>query len=343
MKPYRFSFHVVLFLLLLWALPGVCADVAEVQGAGDEPRFGGWLVYWDSAKGIRDLRRAGELFDYVSFFAYELNSEGDPVYAPGMEKRLKKFFKLAGKKGFEPWVTVVNDVRLSENVAIQKDTVLLRGILGNKKKRNAHAKNLARQVADDGFVGLHLDYEALAVSDQDNYRAFVKKLQRECDKRDIALEVVLEPVNGPEPTPGEHDIVVMAYNLHGPHSGPGPVATPSFISSLSSRGLIDRNKEPAVAFSIVGYWWKQDGSVPALRWNDAFAAALSAAEMFRQSGTDVPYALFDDGSQLWYEDEISVLSKYVSADVSGFHDVLFWRLGGLDDRFFALLRNLREN
>ena len=223
------------FARLLLLITGVilfisCASVKEIA---PPQHLGAWLVYWDGERGLSELEAQGALFDRVSLFAYELDVNGNPQPAPHFEELLPHFFELAKKQGFEPWVTVVNDVQVDGNTVLPKGVQLLKRVLSDPELRRNHAASLAEKVSSDGFVGLDLDYECLTVSDQNNFRNFVSELSQELQRRNLRLNVVLEPQQGPLPFPGTEDLTVMGYYLHGEHNGPGPIATPGFAKVFS--------------------------------------------------------------------------------------------------------------
>ena len=73
-------------------------------------QVGAWLVYWAGDSGLAELDRHGSLFDQVSLFAYELDEDGNPVLPDPCGAILPRFLAIARRQGFQPWVTVVNDV-----------------------------------------------------------------------------------------------------------------------------------------------------------------------------------------------------------------------------------------
>ena len=112
-------------------------------------------------------------------------------------------------------------------------------------------------VKKNGFAGLTLDYEGLTNRQAENYQAFVRELAQELAKDNIGLNVLVEPRRGPLPQPGTVRVTVMAYNLHGLHSGPGPWATPAFIAGLGKRGEGDSQGSPTVALAAGGFGPKE--------------------------------------------------------------------------------------
>ena len=299
-----------------------------------------WAVYFDSERGLAELQQHGELFDRVSLFAYELDPVGSPTPAPNMDTMIAPFLDLAAVKGFEPWVTVVNDVRYDVDRVVAKDSTLIHELLADPARRVAHARELADRVAGDGFKGLHLDYERVPESERVPFQAFIRTLGNELRQRGLGLEVVVEPVTGPLPAAGNSSVVVMAYDLFGEHSGPGPRSTPDFVTELGSRGAVDSDSAAALAVAVGGFSWDSDGEVNSIDWSEAQQLADSSERMQR-AVSGVPTVQIDDKTQVWYEDPESLLGKWRAAWAAGFRRLAIWRLGGNDERLFDLIRQLK--
>lgn len=300
-----------------------------------------WVVYFDADRGMAEVRDHGALFDRISLFAYELTPDGRPRPAPVAEQMIPQFLQLAEDLGFEPWITVVNDVRLGSDSAILKDSTLVHELIADPVRREAHVTALVEEVAQDGFSGLHLDYEQILESDSCNFRAFVEELRRELGRRGLGLEVVIEPSRGPLPEPNTTNVSVMGYDLFGPHSGPGPRATPEFVSGLSQRASGDADDAGGLAIALGGFAWEPGGEVRSVDWARATQLSAMAQSRQRDESNGVPSARFDDGTELWFEDPESLLGKWDAAWKAGFRRLLLWRLGGNDERLFVLLRDLR--
>jgi spore germination protein YaaH len=300
-----------------------------------------WVVYYDADRGMAELRDHGALFDRISLFAYELGPDGNPQPAPHVPRMIPQFLRMAEEIGFAPWITVVNDVRFSGDSAILKDPGLVHELVGDPVRRGAHARALAERATSDGFAGVHLDYEQVAEADSSDFGAFVENLQRELEFRGLGLEVVVEPSYGPLPRPRTTSVSVMGYDLFGPHSGPGPRATPEFVAGLQPRASGDTDSAAGLAIALSGFAWQPNGAVTPLDWARAGQLAAEGQMWQREATNGVPTARLDDGTEVWFEDPESLLRKWDAAWRSGFRRLLLWRLGGNDARLFDLLGDLR--
>jgi spore germination protein YaaH len=301
-----------------------------------------WVVYYDADRGLDEVQAHGALFDRISLFAYELRPDGIPQPAPHMSRMIPQFLTIAGESGFEPWVTVVNDVRFGGDSAILKDPDLVHDILSDEAWREDHARVLAERAQNDGFAGLHLDYERVADSDSSEFRAFVGVLADELKGRGLELEIVVEPSYGPVPSPNTTSVSVMGYDLHGPHSGPGPRATPEFVAGLQTRAAGDTDNAAGLAIALSGFSWSPGGEVTPVDWTATGQMSADGGTWQRNAADGVPNARLDDGTEIWFEDPESISRKWDAAWRSGFRRLLLWRLGGNDERLFSLLRDFRR-
>jgi len=331
----------VALALFMWLSIGAFLLIS--CGPADKPapprQLGAWLVYWSAESGLAELKTHGNLFHQVSLFAYELDETGNPCPGPGVTKIIPQFLQLAREKGFQPWVTVVNDVQYY-NHKVLKDKRAFEILLRDPPVRLAHVRSLAAMVKKNGFTGLTLDYEGLENRQAENYQTFVRELAQELSKDNLGLNVLVEPRRGPLPQSGTVRLTVMAYNLHGPHSGPGPRATPAFIASLGQRAAGDSQGSPAVALAVGGFLWPKGGKVQKVSWDEAFRMA-QGAEVGRSSLDSCPFARWANHSEMWFEDPVSLQAKWQAARQAGYHDLWLWHLGDNNKKLFDWLTQLQ--
>ncbi|MEW6185702.1 MAG: glycosyl hydrolase family 18 protein [Thermodesulfobacteriota bacterium] len=330
---FLLGFSLVVSLLILVA----CGRQKEYVRPGS---IGSWVVYWDGLRGMKELETYGNLFDRVSLFGFEIGEDGKPQSAPGLQGLIPRFIELSKEKGFSPWVTLVNDWRGSEKV-ILKETTTLGRILSDNKERRKQVRAIVDLVAADGFSGLDLDYEGFSNRDRPFLDPFISELSAELKKKGLGFTVVVEPRKDRYlPPTGTVSLIVMGYNLHGPHNGPGPRATPKFLRSLRSRGQGDTSGKPVLALAVGGFVWGKNNKVKPLDWKTGNEQGEKAPEKGRGTG-DVPYARLGDGSLIWYDDPKSLAAKW-KASADGFKGLMIWRLGGNDDRLFHWLGTLKK-
>ncbi|UQT38853.1 glycosyl hydrolase family 18 protein [Acidaminococcus intestini] len=130
-----------------------------------------------------------------------------------------------------------------------KDTEQLASLLATGKSRKKHAVSILDLAEKHGFSGVEIDYETLWKKGdtrlQEHFLRFLSELETQAARRHLKVRVILEP-SAPfgAPFPKNIEYVVMAYNLHGPHNGPGPKADLAFIRRTMKKMDALRGRPP---------------------------------------------------------------------------------------------------
>ena len=259
-----------------------------------------WVVDWDNSSYI-EYKKNKSHYSGVSNFAVSFNENLSFI--------LPKEIEASNK-----YLSFVNDTNF-----VPKSQSLLDLILKDDKVADKVISNMIQ--ASKGYSGIELDFEGFwkneALTKQ--YMRFTYRLYRQCLKNNLKLRIVLEPsftkqdfIKGPE-------YVVMAYNLYGKHSGPGPKANYEFIDKLIEKSKI----LPDVSFAIAngGCLW---GEKPMyLTYNQI--QNLEPTNIVRDK-SDVLVADTKQG-KVWYADEVTIenWTKYIN---NKGYNVSIWRLGG---------------
>lgn len=259
-----------------------------------------WVVDWDNSSYI-EYKKNKSHYSGVSNFAVSFNEDLSFI--------LPKEIEASNK-----YLSFVNDTNF-----VPKSQSLLDLILKDDKVADKVISNMIQ--ASKGYSGIELDFEGFwkneALTKQ--YMRFTYRLYRQCLKNNLKLRIVLEPsftkqdfIKGPE-------YIVMAYNLYGKHSGPGPKANYEFIDKLIEKSKI----LPSVSFAIAngGCLW---GEKPIyLTYNQI--QTLNPTNIKRDK-SDVLEADTEQG-KVWYADEVTIenWTKYIN---SKGYNVSIWRLGG---------------
>ncbi len=306
-------------------------------------KFGAWIVYWDFQRGYEEFRRFGEVFDKVSLFAYEINSKGFPVRTKELNlSKVRAFVKLAKIKKAEPWLTLVNDLRLKSGRILLKEYFSLKRIFKNQKLRKKQIGEIISILKNFGFKGIDLDFERIPEELSEEYGNYISELSLELKKYGLSLNVILEPYKGPVPYWGTTNLTVMAYNLHGKNTLPGPRSTSSLIKKVFKRVEGDARGKPSVAIALKGFLWTKEGKTKRIDFKEAEDIKMNNIEnVERDSDSNVPYIKFANGSELWYDDVVSLRKKIITARKSGYQRIMFWYLGGNPVKFFYLLNSFK--
>src|SRR5699024_7885597 len=110
-------------------------------------------------------------------------------------------------------------------------------------KRKKHIKSIMKLAENETIDGIEVDYENIPEDLIEDYVKFIEDLSKATEEQDVSLRVVLEPSFPVEDVdlPEEPLYSVMAYDLYGTHSGPGPKADDEFLDGLASRFLSKPN------------------------------------------------------------------------------------------------------
>ena len=292
-----------------------------------------WLAYWDLESGTKDLDRIGKKLDQLSYFGAYFNKD-DTLFLPG-ELSAKKSELQAKKQGYETYLTFVNDKQKADGSVVMKDTEVLRRVFADEAAMNKHMDEIIALTLQSGFDGIEIDYERVWREDDIGplFVTFTDKLYAKARKNNLKLRVVLEPgtpfaatrfVRGPE-------YVVMAYNLYGVHSGPGPKANRGFIQKTAAL-MASLPGEKSIAFSTGGCLWSDNGEKRFLTEAEAKSLAVTHdLEAVRDGESQcLVYSYQDNGVsyQVWYADIKTVNYWIALAQEQGINNISLWRLGG---------------
>ena len=155
-----------------------------------------------------------------------------------------------------------------------------RRLLNLKSARARAIRGIARLTEEHNFAGIHLDFEYLPPEDSNRLGEFLSELRALPFSGSITV-AVFPPVEFPEKWSRFHDlsliaayadeVVLMGYDLHGTHTGPGPVTDPEWVEK-NIRAVLKHIRPEKLWLGIPAYGY---------RWCGGRAAALSAKQAVR--------------------------------------------------------------
>lgn len=336
-------------LLLVSAAAGLSCAGAEPVKSGPHPevRLSAWSAYWDDASGAEEYRGFRHHLSGFSAFA-ALYGPGDVLVVP---EETQRALIQAEKDGKETYLTVVNDSRDDSGRNVEKDMELTRRILRDDEARIEQANAMVDAAKKLGAAGVELDFERVFKDAklQEAYLHFTYQLSLACTRAGLKLRIVLEPsapfdapfAKGPE-------YVVMLYNLHGLHNGPGPKADGAFIRKTIDRmAQLPGRKSAAIATG--GCVWQDYGLLGLRRGTTRFLSSQEAAALAEEKAV-VPardemsgvlhFAYEKDGHhyEVWYADAETVNAWITEIAGLGIRNVSIWRLGGNGDEMTRDIR-----
>lgn len=313
-------------------LLGGCYSQTTDAMEGHNPTFHGWVVYWDASRGEKELlavdkAKTGVTYNGVSYFGAYYDKKGQLL----LPKEFPSEVNVPGDR----FLTIVNDKENEDGAITRKDPEFVAAILKSDGERRRHAKEILDLAHSGGYNGVEIDYERVwkDVKLRNNFAAFLKILQEQATKRHLALRVILEPsvdyskVNLPKgPT-----YVIMAYNLFGTHSGPGPKADYQFLRK-TARSLDSVPRPHGVALSTGGCYWDSTGVKKFIATTDAIRLAKKydvTPERDSLSGA-LHFTYTDEAgvtATIWYADETTIELWIKTVKPYELDDISIWRMG----------------
>lgn len=286
-----------------------------------------WIVDWCMDDGIKEANAIKSNLNSVQVFGAYFNDKDEVFISQDILNSDIDIEK-------DLYLTVVNDIVYEDKKSVQKDSELITRILSDNEKRNKHINKLIDLVNRYEFDGLELDYEKIEPDLWDEYILFIDDLGKLLNKNEKKLRIVLEASSPFDKfdMPDEYEYVVMAYNLYGYHSGPGPKADKSFIKSLSKKS-VSNLKNIRMAFSLGGFDWKEDEESPkALTKPDVNKIIKDYnVKVNRDNKSGANYFYYYDLDNVkhtvWYSDEETIKIWMDTAKEEGINKFALWRLG----------------
>lgn len=236
---------------------------------------------------------------------------------------------------------------------------LAAAVLENGRTRSEFINQLESMIKEYGYDGVNLDIENIKLDDRDRYSLLVKELFERLNPQGYKVTVCVPAKTHDNLTSswsGPFDykeigrysdiVVIMTYDEHGYHSGPGPIASNGWVRDVA-RYAAEVIPPEKILLGIPGYGfdWTAGQSCPRYI---SFAQAVSVAES-RQADilwddtARSPYFKYSDGDsaghEVWFEDAASLNYKLDILEEFGLKGIAIWRLGMEDPAVWDILNN----
>lgn len=304
-----------------------------------------WLVDWLADKSLIEVSKASKGIDQLLLFGIYFDEAGQLYEVDQKRELIKRVLAEDAFQEKEIYVTIVNDQFRADGTIIQKSPELLDMLLATPDSRQAHIEDIVEYAKAYHIDGIEIDYERIPIHLVKNYISFIQELKLALEKENLALRIVLEPSFPSDkfPLPEELSYVVMAYNLYGFHSGPGPKANYDFLDQLSTTFPNDAGNI-SIALATGGFAWKNDQakqlsneqieeilqnqSIEPIR--DPSSGALTF--IYKENGEDV---------EVWFADAKTIVSWCDHLREHGYTQFSIWRAGGLTEDFLYAIKNIK--
>ncbi|WP_052455734.1 glycosyl hydrolase family 18 protein [Bhargavaea cecembensis] len=308
-------------------------------------KISAWAVEWQEEAGLEEVRQAAEGIDDLLLFGAYFSGNGGLLLTDSAKRMLDTVFTDERLEKQEKFLTIVNDRFLAPGQVEHKNPELIRTVLSDAESESRHIDEILRLASAYPLDGIELDYENVPTDLAGQFINFIKRLDERLADKQLKLRVVLEPGFPADrlSLPAGVGFTVMAYNLHGFHSGPGPKADEAFLDQLMDR-FPNVNNNISFAFSTGGFAWK-DGSATALTELQAIEFAGKANNPpDRDSGSQaLSFQADEDGavSEVWYADAETIRHwmEYMHK-CGGYKGFSIWRMGGLSGPTLNMLEEL---
>jgi peptidoglycan-N-acetylglucosamine deacetylase len=201
----------------------------------------------------------------------------------------------------------------------------------------------AALLAAGGYRGVVIDFEGHAAADRVALLRVVAALADSAHAHGVRTVAVALPAADTANYPArpflEHAdlVVVMLYDEHWAGSGPGSIASPSWVRErLQARvGEVGPSRIVA-ALPVYGYRWPVAGAAEVISYRDAERLAGEAGmQLVREPSTLELRATRANEWQLWVSDAESLRALRTNVEQSGVRRIALWRLGLEDPQVWA--------
>ncbi|MBP1991823.1 glycosyl hydrolase family 18 protein [Paenibacillus eucommiae] len=341
----------VLICVIVYGIKFYAGDQGNGRGKDKEPmapvELSAWLVDWQWQTGLEDLQAIYPSLNSLQVFAAYFDHTDSLYFTEAFNQAQPLISETRSQMGAaKRYLTLVNDRYDQNGKAVQKDSALITRLMSTTESRKRHIDEILARADTDGYDGIEIDYEKIADDDWEQVLLFYAELYQRLDVIGKSLRIVLEPrtpINKLS-LPEGPSYVMMAYNLYGTHSGPGPKADHAFIAELADR-MDPIPGEPYIAFALGGFEWNKDGKAAALTEKQAAELSqksLDSPQRDTASGSVRFSYMAEDKSKhtVWYADDITLAGWIETARQAGYSNIALWRLGGMQDGMLEYLKRL---
>jgi spore germination protein YaaH/chitodextrinase len=234
-----------------------------------------------------------------------------------------------------------------------QDPAILHALLSSDANRSALVARISALVAEYGYDGINIDFEAGAATDRPLLTAFASQLAQTLHAQGAKLTMAVAAKTGATLTgrAGFYDypalagiadrLFVMAWDLHWATSPAGPISDATWVGKIIKYVTTVPNASRfTIGTQLYGFDWPAGAKATPLEWDDmtAMQAALGAQTAWDAVAQE-PYFTYRDGSGVmhtaYYANAQSVQGRLGQARAAGL-GVGLWRLGDEDQETWSI-------
>lgn len=341
------------FFVLSAGLLYICRQ--DVFGAASKPKItefkterSVWLADWRWKAGMEQLGTVAGGLTSLQLFAAYFNEFDRLLFTEEFRKALPAVQQEAEQSGMNRlFLTLVNDIKYDdERGDLQKDSELVSRLVKDFSSRSRHINEIVAAVEMYDLSGVELDYERISDGDWPNFTQLIIELHARLSGIGKELRVVFEPRAPIErlDLPEGPVYIMMAYNLYGNHSGPGPKADDAFVHKLATR-MKGLSGQPYIALSSGGFdWHGETGKAAGITERQAANLASGATSPpVRDKASGALHFEYMDSSgakhNVWYADGKTLGQWIQAAKSKGIYNIAIWRLDELGEESLKQLQS----
>lgn len=235
---------------------------------------------------------------------------------------------------------------------------LAEAVLENEKTRGEFINQLESIIKEYGCDGVNLDIEKVNLDDRERFSLLVKELFERLDPQGYKVTVCVPAKthdnlssswSGPFDYMAigrySHSVIIMTYDEHGYHSGPGPIASSGWVREVA-KYAVENIPAEKVLLGIPGYGFDWTAGQARPRYI-SFAQAVAAAESMQvdvlwDNAVHSPFFKYSDGCsehEVWFENAVSFKHKLDIVQEFNLRGIAIWRLGMEDPGLWDILHD----
>jgi spore germination protein YaaH len=234
-----------------------------------------------------------------------------------------------------------------------QDPAILHTLLSSDANRSGLVARISALVAENGYDGINVDFEAGAASDRPLLTAFASQLAQTLHTQGAKLTMAVAAKTGATLTgrAGFYDypalagiadrLFVMAWDLHWATSPAGPISDATWVGKIIKYVTTVPNASRfTIGTQLYGFDWPAGAKATPLEWDDmtAMLTTLGAATTWDAVAQE-PYFTYTDSAGLthtaYYANAQSVQGRLGRARAAGL-GVGLWRLGDEDQETWSI-------
>jgi spore germination protein len=300
-------------------------------------RYNAWIPSWAMNSGLKSLEAKKDQFETVSPVFYEMASDGRINVNKGGLDKLKQI--VSG-----------TSIKVIPTIA-GFDPASLSIVLNDQEKFDRHIAFLLKEVDDNQFDGLDLDYEGTYLKDKEKYFTLLEKLSSELHSRNKLMTVAVLSKWGDFTTYGfmpetrevqdyakiseyADQVRIMTYDFTGSGgTNPGPIAPLSWMEEVLNYAVKRVPVQKIVmGVHLYGYAWPNGEAGRALDYGQVLNLQKENSSLqtfYNDTNKEGALRYSQNGKTYfgYYATPESIKARIDLAAKYGIHGVAFWRLG----------------